>query len=144
MKLRHALDRFYRTTALCDLRLTNHNELKPLSYNTRLYLELIFTLGPNCTASMLAKELGISKAAVTIKLNRLLEDQLISKEPDPQDGRRHRLKVNEAQVPQYQIFRKQDEEAVRRLKSRFSSQQLKDFCQMLDVLSDINEEVTSR
>ena len=52
MDLRQALDRFYYSTALCDLRLMNRKFVdETITYNSLLYLELIFTMEGRCTAS---------------------------------------------------------------------------------------------
>ena len=54
MELRKALDAFYYSTALCDLRLMNKQFVdETITYNSLLYLELIYTMEGKCTASQL-------------------------------------------------------------------------------------------
>ena len=70
MELQKALDTFYYSTALCDLRLMNKQFVdKNITYNSLLYLELIFSMEGKCTASKIAELLYISKPAVTLKIN---------------------------------------------------------------------------
>lgn len=141
MDLRKALDTFYYSTALCDLRLMNRRFVdKNITYNSILYIELIYTMNGTCTASKLAKLLNISKPGVTLKLNELLKQGLITKTPDPNDKRRNYLTVNEEAIPQYKVFRRQDSEAVRRITDRFAPEEIDRFCEMLDIVSGINFE----
>ncbi len=141
MDLRKALDTFYYSTALCDLRLMNRRFVdKNITYNSILYIELIYTMNGTCTASKLAELLNISKPGVTLKLNELLKQGLITKTPDPNDKRRNYLTVNEEAIPQYKVFRRQDSEAVRRITDRFSPEEIDRFCEMLDIVSGINFE----
>lgn len=141
MDLRKALDTFYYSTALCDLRLMNRRFVdKNITYNSILYIELIYTMNGTCTASKLAKLLNISKPGVTLKLNELLKQGLITKTPDPNDKRRNYLTVNEDAIPQYKVFRRQDSEAVRRITDRFAPEEIDRFCEMLDIVSGINFE----
>ncbi len=141
MELRKALDTFYYSTALCDLRLMNKQFVdENITYNSLLYIELIYTMNGTCTASKLAELLHVSKPGVTLKLNELLRQGLITKTPDPNDKRKNYLSVNDEAVPQYKVFRRQDSEAIRRITDRFSSQEIGKFCEMLSIISDINFE----
>ena len=89
MDLRKSLDKFYYSTALCDLRLMNKQFVdENITYNSLLYLELIFTMNGKCTASQIADLLHISKPAVTLKINELIRKGLVTKEPDPKDRRK--------------------------------------------------------
>ncbi len=145
MNLRKALDTFYYSTALCDLRLMNKQFVnESITYNSLLYIELIYTMNGTCTASALAELLHISKPGVTLKLNELLRQGLITKTPDPNDRRKNYLTVNEEAIPQYKVFRRQDSEAVRRITDRFTPEEIAKFCEMLDIISEINfEEINS-
>ncbi len=145
MNLRKALDTFYYSSALCDLRLMNRKFVdESITYNSLLYIELIYTMNGTCTASRLAELLNISKPGVTLKLNELLRQGLITKTPDPKDRRKNYLTVNEEAIPQYKVFRRQDSEAVKRLTERFTPEEIGRFCEMLDIISQINfEEINS-
>ncbi len=141
MDLRKTLDTFYYSAALCDLKLMNKEFVdENITYNSLLYIELIYTMNGTCTASKLAKLLNVSKPGVTLKLNELLKQGLISKTPDPNDRRKSYLTVNEEAIPQYKVFRHQDNEAIKRLTESFTTEEIEKFCQMLDTISQINFE----
>lgn len=146
MELKKALDAFYYSTALCDLQLMNRQFVeKNITYNSLLYLELIFSIKGKCTASRIAELLHVSKPAVTLKINELIRQGLVIKIPDPDDRRQNLLKVNEDAVPKYKIYRKQDNEAIARIKEHFSGEDIQKFCKMLDIISEINfEEIGER
>ena len=141
MKLRKSLDTFYYSTALCDLRLMNKEFVdKTITYNSLLYIELIYTMNGTCTASKLAELLHVSKPGVTLKLNELLKQGLIKKTPDQNDKRKIYLSVNDDAIPQYKVFRRQDSEAIKRISNRFTKDEIEKFCEMLDIISEINFE----
>ena len=141
MDLRKALDAFYYSTALCDLRLMNKQFIdENITYNSLLYIELIYTMNGKCTASRLAELLNVSKPGVTLKLNELLRQGLITKTPDPNDKRKSYLSVNDDAIPQYKVFRRQDSEASKRITDRFTPEEIGKFCEMLDIISEINFE----
>ena len=141
MSLRKALDTFYYSTALCNLRLMNKQFVdKNITYNSLLYIELIYTMNGACTASKLAELLNVSKPGITLKLNELLKQGLITKTPDPNDRRKNYLTVNEETIPQYKVFRRQDSEAVNRINEHFTPEEIDKFCKMLDIISAINFE----
>ncbi len=141
MDLRKSLDSFYYSSALCDLRLMNSPVIdRNLTYNSLLYIELIYTMNGSCTVSKLAELLNVSKPGVTLKINELFRQGLVTKTPDPQDGRRNCLSVNEDAIPQYKVFRRQDSEAIKRITERYSSEEIDRFCEMLDIISGINFE----
>ena len=141
MDLRKALDAFYYSTALCDLRLMNKQFIdENITYNSLLYIELIYTMNGTCTASKLAELLNVSKPGVTLKLNELLRQGLITKTPDPNDKRKSYLSVNDDAIPQYKVFRRQNSEASKRITDRFTPEEIGKFCEMLDIISEINFE----
>ena len=141
MNLRKALDTFYYSTALCDLRLMSKQFVdENITYNSLLYIELIYTMNGTCTASKLAELLNVSKPGVTLKLNELLRQGLITKTPDPNDKRKNYLTVNEEAIPQYKVFRRQDSEAIKRITDRYTMEEIRKFCEMLNIISEINFE----
>ena len=141
MDLRKALDTFYYSTALCDLRLMNKHFVDDnITYNSLLYIELIYTMNGTCTASKLADLLHVSKPGVTLKLNELLRQDLIKKTPDPNDKRKYYLSVNDDAIPQYKVFKRQDSEAIKRITNKFTAEEIDKFCNMLDIISEINFE----
>ena len=139
MELRDALNAFYYSNALCDLRLMNQKFTNPaITYNSLLYLEIIYSMHGTCTPSRLAELLCISKPAVTSKINELLSQGLIEKHPAPCDGRKYFLSVNEERVQQYRIYREQDDLAVRTITERYTPEEIEKFCSMLQIITSIN------
>ena len=141
MNLRKTLDRFYYSTALCDLQLMNKCVIDDkITHNSLLYIELIYSMDGTCTASQLAEMLNISKPAVTAKINELIRQGLVTKEPDPNDRRRAYLRIDEEKIPQYKLYKWQDSEAVKRITAHYSDEDINKFCEMLNLISDINFE----
>ena len=103
-------------------------------------IELIYTMNGTCTASKLAELLHVSKPGVTLKLNELMRQGLITKTPDSHDKRKNYLSVNDEAIPQYKVFRRQDNEAIQRITERFTPEEIGKFCEMLDIISEINFE----
>ena len=68
--------------------------------------------------------LDISRPGVgVLKANELIKQGLVTKTPDPDDRRKNYLTVNEEAVPQYKIYRYQDNEAVRRITEKYSGEE---------------------
>lgn len=141
MDLRKALDTFYYSTALCDLRLMNRQFVdETITYNSLLYLELIFSMNGKCTASEIANLLHVSKPAVTLKINELIRQGLVTKTADPKDRRKNYLSVNEEAIPKYKVYRRQDTAAIKRITEKYSEDDIQKLCEMLDIISSINFE----
>ena len=144
MDLRDSLNAFYYSNALCDLRMMNKKfSSQNITYNSLLYLELINSMQGKCTASKLAEMLFISKPGVTLKLNELISQGLIKKIPNPEDHRQNLLYVNEDAVPQYRVYRQQDDLAVKTITEKFSKEDIEKFCAMLQIITDINYNETN-
>lgn len=141
MDLRKALDTFYYSSALCDLKLMNKKFVdENITYNSLLYLELIYTMNGKCTASKIAEMLNVSKPAVTLKINELIKQGLVTKTNDSDDKRKNYLFVNEEAAQQYKIFRRQDNEVIKRITDKYSDKDVQNFCEMLNIMSEINFE----
>ena len=145
MNLRDSLNAFYYSNALCDLQLMNRQFSSPaVTYNSLLYLEIIYSMQGKCTASRLADLLCVSRPGVTKKINELIEQGLVLKTQDPDDGRKHFLSVNEETAPQYRIYRQQDDLAVKTITEKYSEEDIKKFSDMLQILTDINYKEANR
>ena len=141
MELQKALDTFYYSTALCDLRLMNRQFVdETITYNSLLYLELIYTMGGKAIASQIADMLHISRPGVTSKINELIRQGLVKKTPDPDDKRKNYLSVDEDAMPRYKVYRRQDNEAIRRITDNYTPEDIHKFCEMMNIISEINYE----
>lgn len=139
MDLRDEINAFYYSTALCDLRLMNKRFVdQNITYNSLLYLEIIYAMKGRCTASKLAEMLYVSKPAVTLKVNELIRQGFVTKTPDPKDHRQNLLSVNEEAVSLYRVYREQDALAARTISERYSEEDVQKFCEMLRIFTDIN------
>lgn len=145
MELRKALNTYYYSSAMNNLHLMNKKILdESLTYNSLLYLEMIFSLGEKCTASQIADLLHVSRPAVTQKINELIRQGFVTKTRDPGDHRRQCLSVCEDVLPLYRVYRRQDEEAIELITGRYTPEEIEKFCEMLSILSDINMDELSR
>lgn len=141
MKLSKALNTFYYSTALCDLRLMNKQIVdENITYNSLLYMDIIYTMNGTCTVSKLAEMLNVSKPGVTAKVNELLRQGVITKTPAPEDKRKHYLAINDEAISQYKFYRKQNLKAIKRITESFTTEEINQFCKMLDMISEINFE----
>lgn len=143
MDLIKAFDRFYYSLVTCELRLLNKKIAdENVTFNSLMYLELIYNM-EDCTASRIAELLNVSKPGVTQKINEMIKQGLVTRTQDPTDKRRYYLSVNEEAVPKYKIYRRQDAEIIKRICNKYSDEDIAKFCEMLDIVSDINfEEIT--
>ena len=71
MNLRDSPNRLYYNMTIYDVRYVNRSITGNLSYNSIMYLDII-AYQDNCTVSSIAETLGISKPAVTKKVNELI------------------------------------------------------------------------
>ena len=141
MKLSKALNTFYYSTALCDLRLMNKQIVdENITYNSLLYMDIIYTMNGTCTVSKLAEMLRVSTPGVTAKGNELLRQGVITKTPAPVDTRKHYLAINDEAISQYKFYRKQNLKAIKRITESFTTEEINQFCKMLDMISEINFE----
>ena len=56
------------------------------------------------------------------------------------DKRKNYLTVNEEAIPQYKVFRRQDSEAIKRITDRYTMEEIGKFCEIQDIISEINFE----
>ncbi len=139
MEILEALDAFYYSTALCDLNLMNKRIVdETISFNSSLYMDIIFFMKGQCTVSKLAELLHVSKPGVTQKINELIRQGLVKKTVDPNDRRKNYLSVDESRVPAYKVYRRQDAELQERLGREYTKEDIEKFCKILNVVTEIN------
>lgn len=139
MNLEKEIARYYYSSALCDLKLMNEKIIEGgISYNSLLYLELIFCMDGKCSVSDIAKLLNISKPAVSLKINELIKQGLVTKKTDPKDKRRNFLYVNDKSMPKYKIYRTQDNLAIKTIKENYTKEEIDKFCEMFSILTEVN------
>lgn len=134
MNIENAINQFYYDLTISELKnMSNTHLYSKITYNSLLYLDII-AYTENCTASMIADMLNISKSAVTIKLNELLEQGLILKTPSKEDKRISYITVIESAKEQYKIYDYQINSAIIELKKVYPKEDIEKFCEMLKII----------
>lgn len=129
--IKDSLKNYLYEVTLNELHLLNHMEEWNISYNSLLYLDLI-NLTPNCTGSYLAEKLCVSKAAVTLKLNELLKQDLVIKRQSSEDRRVYYVEVSSRCRVYYKLVEKAMSHAISNVKRKYSEKEIGIFCNILD------------
>lgn len=119
-----------------ELKILNKNQkYGRLSWNTLLYLNIISDT-KDCTASFIAKNIGVSKAAVTIRINELIAKGLVIKKQSEEDKRVNYLYVSDEIKREYdeydQMYIKSSEET----EKLFTEEEIAVVSKVLEKLSD--------
>lgn len=135
MDMLQAINDFYYHMSLYELRMMNgKDQYDGLSYNSLLYLNVI-DLMQNCTVSSLAKTLGVTKSAVTLKVAELEKQGALIKTQSQADKRVHFLRIAphiKCALTKYdEVFAKTE----KMLCKRYSEEQLALFCEVLAAVS---------
>lgn len=104
MKLLNDVNYFYYKMSLFELQAMNeHDATNSVSYNSMLYLNIIIQ-NEFCTVSDLAKQLQVTKSAVTIKMNELEKEGFIYKEQSEKDKRVYFLRLTDKMKKTFQMY----------------------------------------
>lgn len=136
MDLAYEMNYFYAKAAVGELQALNGDaQFMGMSYHSLLYLNII-QMTDGCTAGKLAKLLGITPAAATLKINELQRQGAVVRQRSPRDGRVSLLSLSpetEKACRQYdRCFRRTQ----RALEGRYSPQELELFGRILRDISD--------
>lgn len=135
--IKEILDKYYYSVTISELQMTNNRLLSPdITYNSQLYLDIIHYT-ENCTASLLAKMLNISKPAVTSKINELMSLGLVMKVRSSSDKRVYYLKTTDEVSHSYTAYDRAIDRATAEIAKSFSQEEIKAFCKILNKLTDI-------
>ncbi|MEG0664515.1 MAG: MarR family winged helix-turn-helix transcriptional regulator, partial [Clostridia bacterium] len=105
--------------------------------NATLYLNIISST-KNCTASFIAEKIGISKAAVTMRINELIEKGLVVKKQSDNDKRINYLflsKEIEKETNEYNSF---FELMTKEIENNYSKDEIDIFCNVLNSFCEID------
>lgn len=135
-----SFSRLYSALTLMELRMF-HSGCGDgrLSYNDVLYLTLVRSI-PECTAGRMAEAIGVSKSAVTLKLNSL-EDRGLVMRVRKESDRRVVLVMLPDDVEE--VFRYEDTrmgESIRGMEEAFSQDEVDLFCRMMDHVTGMLED----
>lgn len=106
-----------------------------ITYNSLSYLDLIRSY-KNITTSELAKLLGVSKSAVTMKVAELEKKGYVIKKISAKDKRIKHLEISCSLADIYDKFEVLDEDIYGELEGMYTKQELDSFCKILDYISD--------
>lgn len=142
MRIKSTLQKFYYEMTLAELRRMAKSRMLPkLSYASLLYLDLI-EMTPECTASRLAEILGISKPAITVKINELLRRGLIRKRRSDEDRRVYYIEVQPETVEEYQPYDMALKRGLSAVIRKFRPNDVEMFCRILETFGDgFNSEI---
>ncbi len=136
MFLQNTLNQFFYTMTINELQLMNEKfQSLNVTYNSLLYLDII-AYSDQCTTTFLAQSLHISKSAVTIKINEMVKQGLITRHQSEADKRVFYLKLNEDIADIYRKYDKALYKAIEVADKTYSKQELETFCK---IMSDIEK-----
>ncbi len=147
LNLKQTIDKFFHDMTIAELRLQNTNVTTfDLTYNDILYLHLIESHPGEYTASKIADMLYVSRPAVTQKINELEKRGLICKQQSSSDKRVYYLHINPESLTNeyYKTLKQTDNEIIQQLSTRYSSAEILKFCNMMDEISEILLNETTR
>ena len=129
MNLRDSLNRLYYNMTIYDVRYVNRSITGNLSYNSIMYLDII-AYQDNCTVSSIAETLGISKPAVTKKVNELIRLGHVVKTQSGKD-----LRVSDELQKNSVVYDRPFERALRTIEKKYSPEQLAVLGDIMDIYS---------
>ena len=129
MNLRDSLNRLYYNMTIYDVRYVNRSITGNLSYNSIMYLDII-AYQDNCTVSSIAETLGISKPAVTKKVNELIRLGHVVKTQSGKDKR-----VSDELQKNSVVYDRPFERALRTIEKKYSPEQLAVLGDIMDIYS---------
>ena len=137
MEFGEAVNRMYYHLSVIELKYINGDYYNKISYNSLLYIDVIYNT-PNCTVSLLADMIGVTKSAVTIKVNDLIKLDLVEKERSKNDRRVYYLRVTEQIDEIYKKYFNIYDSIGENMRKKYTDEEMKKFCSMLSEISLYN------
>lgn len=130
------LNYFYYKMSLYELQMANENNpYYNLSYNTLLYLNII-SQTKECTITKIAEMLNITKSAVTIKVNELVKQNIITKIQNEKDKRIFYLSVTPEIKKTLNFYDNISKKIEMKLKEKYSKEEMEIFSKILHTISE--------
>ena len=143
MGVKKLLKKFYYETSLCELSDIHKKDIdQNISHNSSLYLDIIYYT-PNCTSTVLANKLHISKSAVTAKINELIQHDLILKIQSNTDKRVYFLEVSKKYKDMCSIWEQAFSKTEEHFKSSFTKEEREKFINIMEALINVYMEELS-
>lgn len=133
MRLRRSFFNLYHSISTMEYRM-NSRHSGDLSYRDILYINMIMFMD-DCTVSKLAKIMNITKPAVTVRINHLIEEGVIIKQKSKSDKRVNILIVSPMIYSMYGSEDKTINHALNKIREEYTSEEIAKFVEMLDSLS---------
>ncbi|QNL45473.1 MarR family transcriptional regulator [Oscillibacter hominis] len=135
--LARSVDEFYYHMALYELRMMNGADFfNGLSYNSLLYLNVIW-MTEECTVSKIADTLGVTKPAVTLKINELARTEAIVKTRSEKDRRVYYIRLSPRMEALFANYDRVFDHIETALKNQYAEEQLSLFEEILRTISEI-------
>lgn len=134
MDVRGRLDRFFWSMLVSELD-NCRDHIGNISYQSLLYLDIV-KYSERCTVGSIAEILGLDKSTVSRKVDSLVEEGLVSKVRNPEDGRSVMLVPGPGWSELYDKMDEPYERGVDRILDELSEEEMESFCRALDILSD--------
>ncbi|MCI5774492.1 MAG: MarR family transcriptional regulator [Erysipelotrichaceae bacterium] len=133
MMVQELIKDLFHTLTLSELQLMNKNYYDGnMSYNSLLYIDLIYYHEGEYTASKIADELCVSKPAVIMKINELIEKGYLYKQQDTKDKRNYYLYTTDKIKQEYDRYRSLDNQVAAYLENKYDDKQLAQFKMIFD------------
>lgn len=138
----NSINKFYCEFSIQELKIMSNNEhYNKMSYNTMLYLNII-SCKENCTVSMLSKILNVTKSAVTIKVNELVNKGYLKKIQSEKDKRIYYIKLSDDMQNLFDDYDNILYKVFDELEKVYSVKQIKNFCKIMNFISTkLSEEI---
>lgn len=140
MGIGEAITKFFHDMGILELRTRNeHPAYAKLSYNSSLYLDIIFAHQGEYTPSKLADMLHIARPSVTQKINVLEKAGYVTRKQNPADKREYFLYFNADffDADTQSIYTKLTKQISESMEQRYSKEEIEKFSEMLSYIGEI-------
>ncbi len=134
MSVFDSINELYYNLTICELKSMNNKVYGGLTHNSLLYLDLI-SYKEDCTVSFLAESLNVTKSAVTIKVNELIEKGFVVKKQSEKDKRVNYIYINEKLEKEYKEYDRLLYKISGALENEYTKEETELFEKMLNSLS---------
>ena len=135
MNLRESFFHLYHGINAMEFQ-TNSQKSGDLSYRDLMYINLIMFMD-DCTVTKLAEIMNISKPAVTMRVNRLIEQGIIIKQKSREDERVNILMLSPATYTRFGENDKRINHALLKICEEYPPEDVKLFANMMDRLAEL-------
>ncbi len=134
MQLKKSIDRMYLANSIQALQFLNSKSNYKISHNTLFYLDII-DVKKKVTVSELAEMLNVAKSAITSKVKKLEELELIIKEQSTEDKRVFYISLKPDIAKIYEGLNRPYYDAAKFIEKKYTKEQVNLLCEMLDCIS---------